>query len=181
MDSGQSSSVFYRPEKYDVLVYDPVLGEIRMNACGKGEKDLFRQKFGLHVFKDEDFFPGTGKFTLEPLRSDGEASLVCADVEGMEWIRLKEIQFFWGGPEKEIEIRKASLSTSAFTSSSSSSINSTFGFSITDLLFRTRYWKHECECRPSSLLGIHIDRASELLHQTICNGQTQSRAEITAC
>ncbi|MBU1700155.1 MAG: hypothetical protein KJ970_18115 [Candidatus Eisenbacteria bacterium] len=107
LDGGKASSVFYRPEKYDVLVYDPGIGEIRMHACGKGEKDLFQRKFGRHVFNDENFFPGTGKYTLEPIRTDGDASMVCTDVEGMDWVRLKELQFFWGGTEKEIEIRKA--------------------------------------------------------------------------
>jgi len=107
LDGGQASSVFYRPEKYDVLVYEPTIGEIRMHACGKGEKDLFRRQFGRHVFSKEDFFPETGKYTLEPLRTDGDASVVCTDVDGMEWVRLKEIQFFWGGAEKETEIRKA--------------------------------------------------------------------------
>lgn len=107
LDGGLPSSIFYRPEKYDVLVYEPAIGEIRMHACGKGEKDLFRRKFGRHLFNDEDFFPGIGKYTLEPLRTDGEASIVCTDVDGMEWVRLKEVQYFWGGAEKEIEIRKA--------------------------------------------------------------------------
>jgi hypothetical protein len=90
-----------------VLVYEPTIGEIRMHACGKGEKDLFRRQFGRHVFSKEDFFPETGKYTLEPLRNGGDTSIVCTDVDGMEWVRLKEIQFFWGGGEKETEIRKA--------------------------------------------------------------------------
>ena len=107
LDGGRTSSVFYRPEKHDVLVYDPALGELRMHACNKGEKDTYRREFGRHVFGNEDFFPGTGKYTLEPLRRDGAASVVCTDVDGMDWIRLKEIQFLWGGAEREIEIRKA--------------------------------------------------------------------------
>ena len=107
LDGDKSSSVFYRPEKYDVLVYEPAIGEIRMHACSKGEKDTFRRQFGRHLFKDEELFPGIGKYTLEPLRTTGDASIVCIDVDGMEWVKLKEIQFFRGGPEKEIEIRKA--------------------------------------------------------------------------
>jgi hypothetical protein len=107
LDGDQSSSVFYRPEKYDVLVYEPTIGEIRMNACGKGEKDTLRREFGRHLFNDESYFPGKGKYTLEPLQTDGEASIVCTDVEVIEWVRLKELQFFWGGTEREIEIRKA--------------------------------------------------------------------------
>ena len=107
LDGGQTSSVFYRPEKHDVLVYEPTPGELRMNACNKGEKETYRVEFGRHVFGNEDFFPGTGKYTLEPLRRDGKASVVCTDVDGMEWVRLKEIQYLWGGAEREIEIRKA--------------------------------------------------------------------------
>jgi hypothetical protein len=107
IDKGESSSVYFRPEKHDVLVYDVALGELRANAASKGEKTLYREKFGLHLFGDENHFPNTGKYTLEPLRTDGEASLVCTDVDGMEWVKLKEIWYYWGGSESELEIRKA--------------------------------------------------------------------------
>jgi len=103
----ESSSVYYRPEKHDVAVYNEELGELRVNAGSKGEKDLYREKFGLRLFGSEDYFPGTAKFTLEPLRHDGEASLVCNDIDGMEWAKLTEIRYYWGGAEGEVEIRKA--------------------------------------------------------------------------
>ena len=60
-----------------------------------------------HLFGNEDFFPGAGRYTLEPLRTAGSASIVCTDVDGMDWVRLKEIQLLWGGVEREIETRKA--------------------------------------------------------------------------
>jgi len=104
---GEPSSVFYRPEKFDVLVYDPRLGEIRMNAATKGEKELYRQKFGLHLFGNEGFFLGEAKYTLEPLRRDGERSVVCSDIDGIEWVRLKEVHLLWGGAYREVEVRKA--------------------------------------------------------------------------
>ena len=107
IEHGQSSSVFYRPEKHDVLVYDPILGELRMHACSKGEKDTYRAEYGRHLFGNEGFFPGTGKYTLDPLHADGEAALTCADIEGMEMVTLKEIHLFWGGPQREVEMRKA--------------------------------------------------------------------------
>jgi len=94
---GQSTSIFYRPETYDVVIYNSTTGELRMNACSIGIKRLYRSKFGKHFFSDDNFFPGTAKYTLEPLKSDGEASLVCNDVEGMEWVVLKELHFYWGG------------------------------------------------------------------------------------
>lgn len=107
IEAGESSSVFYRPEKHDVLVYASSLGELRMNASSKGEKELYRKQFGLHLFGSEDFFPESGKYTLEPLRKDSSASIVCTDVEGMDWVKLTEVHFFWGGTEGEREIRKA--------------------------------------------------------------------------
>ena len=107
LDGDQMSSVFYRPEKHDVLVYESAVGELRMNACNKGEKEIYRVEFGRNVFGNKDFFPGTGKYTLEPLRRDGAVSIVCTDVDGMDWVRLREVQFLRGGAEREIEIRKA--------------------------------------------------------------------------
>ena len=106
---GQSSSVFYRPEKHDVVVYNPVVGELRVNAVTKGEKDLYRRKFGLHLFGDEDHFPDSlKKYTLEPLQVHGKAALACADVEGIDSIHLTEVTYFWGGAYNEMEIRRAS-------------------------------------------------------------------------
>lgn len=101
------ANVVYRPEKFDVLAYDRILGEIRMNANSKGEKDLYRKQFGKHLFGDVDFFPGQEKYTLEPLRRDGSASLECIDVDGLDSIKLKEVHYYWGGGHNEIEVRKA--------------------------------------------------------------------------
>jgi len=105
--AGESSSVFYRPEKHDVLIYRPATGEIGINAGTKGEKELYRTLFGLHLFGNEDFFPGDGKYTLDPLKTQGADSLVCSDIDGIEWIKLRELQFFWGGAYKEIVVWRA--------------------------------------------------------------------------
>jgi len=107
IEKGEPSSIFYRPEKFDVLAYDASTGEIRVNAASKGEKDLYRRQFGRHVFGSDDFFSGAREYTLEPLRTDGEASLVCTDVDGMDWAKLKEVQYYWGGACHETEVRKA--------------------------------------------------------------------------
>ena len=101
------SSVCYRPLKYDVVVYDRRLGELRINARLVGEKRLYRQQFGKHLFDDENCFPGTAKYTLEPLREYGADSLSCGDIDGIESIVLTEVHYFWGGTQGEIEIRKA--------------------------------------------------------------------------
>lgn len=106
-ENGESTGVYYWPEKFDVLVYNTVLGEVRMNARTKGERKLYRQALGRHLFGDAGFFPGEAKYTLEPLRELGEPALVCTDVDGMESVILTEIHFMWGGSYGEQEIRRA--------------------------------------------------------------------------
>lgn len=44
---------------------------------------------------------------MEPLRESGSASILCDDIEGIDWVRLKEFQIYWPGTHNEIEIRKA--------------------------------------------------------------------------
>jgi len=108
--SGGSGSVFYRPQQHDVLVYNEARGELRIHAETKGERELYKRVFGLHLFGDPEFFPGEAKFTLAPLITDGAAAMNSLDVDGMEWVRLKEVEMWWPGTGKgntEREIHKA--------------------------------------------------------------------------
>lgn len=104
-DKGESVGVYYWPEKFDVIVLDPVEGELRINARNKGEKKEYRKLFGRHLYRDDGFFGGESKYTLEPLRERGEDAI--APVEGMEQVVLTEVHFLWGGSHHEREIRKA--------------------------------------------------------------------------
>jgi hypothetical protein len=106
-DGAKVSSVCYRPIKYDVIVYDKKLGELRINSQLVGEKKLYCRQFGKHFFDDEDCFPGKNKYTLEPLREYGSESLACGDVEGIESITLVELEVFWGGAYRVRETIKA--------------------------------------------------------------------------
>ncbi len=107
LEHGESSTLVYRPEKYDVLVYNQQLGELRIHADTKGEKALYLAQFGLHLFGREDFFPGKAKYTLKPLIENGKESLACGDVEGIDVVLLVELQTAWGGAHQEVELRKA--------------------------------------------------------------------------
>ena len=71
IESGKSKSQYFRPEKFDVLIYNPLIGEIRMHAITKGEKELYRKKFGKHLFGDENFFSQRSQFNLESVRTVG--------------------------------------------------------------------------------------------------------------
>ncbi len=96
-DNGESSSVYYRPEKFEVVVINRESGDLALQRATEGELALYRKAFGKHLFGDEEHFTGDGgSYTLEPLINDGEDALGCADVPGMDWVRLKEVEIFRG-------------------------------------------------------------------------------------
>lgn len=107
IDGLETSSIYYRPLKYDVVLYSPAIGELRINARTSGEKQLYRSKFGEHLFGDENAFPGTNKYTLDPLRELGEDALAPGAIDGIEWIKLQEVQFYYGGKPWELVTRKS--------------------------------------------------------------------------
>ena len=104
---GVPAASFERPEMFDVLVFDPVLNELRINASSIGEKRLYRDQWGIHLFGGKDYFAEGGKYTLAPL-AEGPDSITCEDFDSMEWIKLVEIHISRGGAYNEVEIRKAS-------------------------------------------------------------------------
>lgn len=107
---GESSSVFYRPERFDVVTYDPAIGELSINARTKGEKQAYCRFFGKHVFGDESLFDADrleGKFTLRPIIDDGPACVACSDIDGIESIHLCELQFRHHSSQQHVETHKA--------------------------------------------------------------------------
>lgn len=107
LKGGETDSVVYRPIRYDVVGYQPDLNELCVNSRTRSERDMYRKHFGLHLFGDVQFFPGEAKYSLEPLRDQGDASLVCSDVDGMDWVKLREVRLDHGGRLNKIEIRRA--------------------------------------------------------------------------
>ena len=107
LNNRKSDSVFYRPEKHDVVVFDAKRDELGINAAGRKEKKLYCELFGDHLFGELDYFPSDKKYTLDPLKHDGPSALVCSDVDGIENVTLVELWFFHGGGHSDIEIRKA--------------------------------------------------------------------------
>lgn len=95
-DSG-SDTLIFRPGEYDVLAYNCERGELRVHGCSAKEVDKLRRAFGLHLFADEEFFPGGAKFTFAPLVESPRACLACRDIQGIKNITLTEVQGFTGG------------------------------------------------------------------------------------
>jgi len=96
-NNGELVSVAYRPAKYDVVVYEPVLHELRISACAQWQKQLYRSKFSSLLFDDPNHFPGTNKYTLAPLEQDPRAAVACADVAGIEKVMLHQLRFLRAG------------------------------------------------------------------------------------
>ena len=106
VEEQRSEVIHYRPEKDDVIVYAPDLDEIRIHAATKGEKQLYRAKFGFYLFGREDYFSEFKTYTLEPLRL-GKDSLVPEGVEGIREIILREVEMGWDGGFNDAIVRKS--------------------------------------------------------------------------
>lgn len=107
MKDGNSSSIFYRPEIHDVLVYNRAMDEIGIHAGTKGEREVYLRKVGQYFFGDANHFPREEKYRLDPLRDHGAAALVCSDVPGLERVTLLAISSSLGGEYKHVETIKA--------------------------------------------------------------------------
>jgi hypothetical protein len=107
MEDGQPTSIFYRPQQHDVLVYDPARGEMRVHCCSVRERKVLLRMFGRCLFGRNDFFPGTAKYSLAPLVRRGRNCLACADVPGLEKVRLTEVEFYFRQEPWKRVIQKA--------------------------------------------------------------------------
>jgi hypothetical protein len=114
-DGGDTVVAFYRPQKHDVLVYDPGTDDIAVQGETVKERKLYLAVLGRHLFGNEGHFPPSERFTLTPLVERGADALLCEDVEGLEQVRLVEFRRYWGGAQKEMEIRRASDLFAALT------------------------------------------------------------------
>ena len=103
----QSTCTFFRPEKTDFVILDIVHNEMRVNASNVPDVREYRKLFGRHLFGNEDRFVFAAKYTLDPLRNDGQVALSCGDIDGIESVRLREIEYAWDGAFDHFETHKA--------------------------------------------------------------------------
>ena len=106
---GGDGLAFYRPEKFDTMIYYPETGELAVCAKTKGEQTAYSACLGKHCFGSEKYFDlrGASKYTLEPLTKQGRSSLYCTDIPGIRSITLREVLINHGeDSERNIEIRR---------------------------------------------------------------------------
>lgn len=93
---GEAGSVFYRPEKFDVVIYYPDKGELAIYTETKGEQEIYCELLGKHVFTGKDFFEyksPVAKYTLQPLVDLRRDALICNDVKGIVAIELYKLDY----------------------------------------------------------------------------------------
>ncbi len=104
---GKSGAVYFQPEHFDVVVYDPDTGDLRINAENDKVTEIYRKAFGSFLFGSEDRFQKIDQFSLDPLLEQGEDSLVCSDIKGLDQVTLKEVVYYFGGSQHESLVRRA--------------------------------------------------------------------------
>jgi hypothetical protein len=102
-----SSLQFYRPEIYDVVFYDTESDLLAIHADAKWLRDLYRVCIGAYAFGDPNHFPPGEWLVLDPLVRDGPACCNCGDIDGVEEIKLVEVQRHWFNQLHEIDLKKA--------------------------------------------------------------------------
>ena len=107
LENGERGSVTFRPQTYDLVVYNQLTKELGINARTEKLRSEYRKQFGYYLFGRDHYFGGAGKYSLEPLREMGEAALNVTDVPGLQWVRLTEIQYTEKKVVEELTVRKA--------------------------------------------------------------------------
>jgi len=92
-EEGRMGTIGFRPERYDLIIYDALTEELRVNAQTPTQREYYRKQFGFYLFGRENYFPGRNKYTLEPLLRDGAAALFTGDIAEIEAVRLCELGY----------------------------------------------------------------------------------------
>lgn len=108
IEKGQRQVFRYRPDKDDVLVYNPETNAIRACAGTIGVKRQFRDTFGETFFDSKDYFAKEEVYRFEPLYEDPDKVLDCEDVEGIDSVRLVELKYSGNRGFKEVVTRRSS-------------------------------------------------------------------------
>jgi len=95
VEAQRTEILHFRPERDDVVVYNPDHDEIRVNTRTRGERNLYVKQFGRFLRGREDYFSVATTFTLDPLRHFGREALDISGLEGINRIVLREIEMAW--------------------------------------------------------------------------------------
>jgi hypothetical protein len=164
-ENEKMNPVGYQPAINDVVVYDLVSRELRINSQTEWQTQLYRCAFGTLLFGNSRYFPGTNKYTLRPLELDLRAALVCSDVPGMERVMLRQLEFVHPGPNPRVTLDKAENLIESLDfriPRDCRPLSATFG-----LKFRGQSLIKSLAISPSNVVHYTPDENSELVEQWI--------------
>jgi len=90
-DDDETRRLILRPELYDVVRYDTRHGDLLVNARANGDAHAYCRLIGWHLFKNGFLFDALEtprRYSLDPIRSEGQAVLTCAEFERIEYVNL---------------------------------------------------------------------------------------------
>ncbi len=90
-EDAETRRLILRPELYDVVWYDQRHGDLLINVRGQTDIRAFCRLIGRHIFKNDflfDAFDPPIRYTLEPIREEGQAILTCAEFDQLEYVQL---------------------------------------------------------------------------------------------
>lgn len=93
LENGQSGSIAFRPEKYDLVIFNQMTHELGINGKNEKVRNEYRKQFGYYLFGRDNQFAGVSKYSLEPLREQGIQSLNVIDAPGIQWVKLTDLQY----------------------------------------------------------------------------------------
>lgn len=103
----KTETLFYRPGKDDMVVYNVERDEIRIHTASKAEWELYRKEFGLRLRGDPEYFSDRKHFVLDPLRKDVDKALSVEGLPDIKRITLQELELTFGGDFDDRIIRKS--------------------------------------------------------------------------
>jgi hypothetical protein len=103
----KTGTIFYRPGKDDVVVYNVERDELRIHAGTKRERTLYRTEFGRRLRSETNFFSERKNFVLDPLRSDVGKALSVEGLPDIKRIVLQELEISFFSDFGDRTIRKS--------------------------------------------------------------------------
>jgi hypothetical protein len=103
----KTATLFYRPGKDDVVVYNVERDEIRIHTESKGERELYQAEFGQRLRGDTFYFSERKNFVLDPLREDVSEALKVDGLPDIKSIKLLEVEIWFGGDFDDRLVRKS--------------------------------------------------------------------------
>lgn len=95
LETGQSVPIHYRPERFDLVLYNPRFGSIGVCCDPPRATDAYCRVLGRYLFRDDEYFKTDlhgHPFSLAPITEQGRACLACSDVDGIDRVRLIELE-----------------------------------------------------------------------------------------